>query len=388
MTTMVGLNIVIAAVLGFMALVCAIASLSLRRNKPLAWLAGALAVGTTQTLFLTFASGTILEFISAMMLAPLGFWFANETIYALTGERRLRPQFLFGYSALCLTAGALFASGAPFFYQVLLVQLACTFAMVDAALRLVARQRWRLLEISLLASVAILALLRAARLPIIIWHLGPQATFPAFNSTATEMALLAAESILTMAIITLVITAIVAETITTFRHQSERDSLTGLLNRRAFDARAGYPAAKRGAVIFCDIDHFKRVNDLFGHKAGDDVICVFADIISRTGHPAARIGGEEFALLLESMSVEDAVDLAEMIRARFHGSDLTGLPQDFKVSASFGVAEVAVGCAPSVACDHADAALYLAKNAGRNRVIRAEIVAPSPDRARSTRKAA
>ncbi len=368
MSVMVGLNIVIAAILGFLALLCAVASLALRRNQPLAWLAAALGVGTAQTLIVTFAPGSPLEFISAMVMAPLGFWLANSAIHALMQEKRWRQAFNLAFAGICAIAATLFAVGAPFFFQVLFVQLACCLAIIDSGLRIVSRLRWRVLDISLLISVCMLALFRIARLPLLVWYFGPDVEFSGFNGSSMELALLAGESFLTLGIITSVISAIIADTIETFRLQSERDGLTGLLNRRAFDALAGIAAAKGGAVIFCDIDHFKQVNDRFGHQVGDDVICAFASVMARTGYPAGRIGGEEFALLLPGMFMHEALDVAEMIRTRFHAGDMPQMPAGTRVSASFGVAGFAAGTPPASAFDRADAALYRAKHEGRNRV--------------------
>lgn len=382
MTATVGLNIVIAVALGLMALLCAIASLSLRRNVPLAWLAGGLAVGTVQTLIVTYAQGSVLEFISAMVMAPLGFWLANNAIYSLMTEKRWRRQFSAGFGGLCAVAIALFALDAPFFYQVLFVQLACTLAMLDAAMRVVSGMKWRLLDASLLISVGTLALLRTARIPLLIWYFGPEVIFPEFNGSALELALLAGESLLTLGIITLVIAAIIAETIATFRHQSERDGLTGLLNRRAFDGLAGTPSTEGGAVIFCDIDHFKRINDRFGHQAGDDVICSLAGIISRTGYPAGRIGGEEFAILVPDGSMRDGLDLAEMFRARFKDTVHAALGDDTRVSASFGVSVFAPDAPPQSAFAAADQALYKAKRNGRNRVETEPPAAPDTQTSR------
>ena len=368
MTTMVGLNIVIACVLGLLALLCVVASLALRRNVPLAWLAAALAVGTVQTLIITFAAGTELEFVSAMVMAPLGFRLANNTIYALMSEKRRRREFNVGFAGLCAVATTLFGLGAPFFYQVLLVQLACTLAMLDAALRIVSGMKWRVLDISLLMAVGSLALVRTARLPLLIWYFGPDIEFYGFNGSALELALLAVESLVTLGIITLVISSIIADTIATFQQQSERDGLTGLLNRRAIDAMAAHRTPAGGAVIFCDIDHFKQVNDRYGHQAGDAVIQAFAALIERTGHHAGRIGGEEFALLLPRASVEDAQSLAEMIRVRFSEMAHSALAAEDRLSASFGVAGYGDDEPPANAFIRADAALYRAKAGGRNRV--------------------
>jgi diguanylate cyclase (GGDEF)-like protein len=367
-TATVGLNIVIASMLGLLALLCAVASLALHRNVPLAWLAGALAVGTTQTLFLTFAPGTPLEFASAMVLAPFGFWLANNTIYALMAEKRLRRAFLATFSALCAGAMVLFAASAPFFFQVLVVQLACTLAMLDAAWRLVSSMKWRVLDVSLLLAVGILAVLRIARLPLLVWYFGPEVVFSQYNGSVLELSLLAIESLVTLGIITLVISSIIADTIATFQQQSERDGLTGLFNRRAIDAMAAEIGPTGGAVIFCDLDHFKLVNDRYGHQAGDAVIQAFATLIERTGHHAARIGGEEFALLLPGASAADARDLAEMIRRRFNELAHPVLGAAERLSASFGIGEYEPNEQPASAFIRADAALYRAKAAGRNRV--------------------
>ena len=389
MTTMVGLNIVIAAALGFLAVLCLVASIALRRNAALAWLAAALAVGTTQTLILTFVPGTVFEFISAMAMAPLGFWLANEAIQALMpAERRWRRTYQASFFALCGAAVLLLVTGAPFLMLALTVQLACALAMVDATLRIASAMKLRLLDLSLLAAVTTLALLRLARLPLLVWYFGPSAEFADFNGSALELALLGVESLLTLCIITLVVTVIIADTIATFRHQSERDSLTGLLNRRALDDLAALPLAHGGAVIFCDIDHFKRVNDRFGHQVGDNVIFTFGTVIGRTGYAAGRFGGEEFVVVMPERSLQEAADLAEMMRARFGGSAHHGMPASERVTASFGVAEVRAGMPSHSAFARADAALYMAKNSGRNRVVSASDIDPLPERPSRTRNAA
>ncbi len=371
MTATIGLNFVIAIVLGLMALVCTVASLSLKRNAPLAWLAGGLGVGAVQTLIVSFAQGTWLEFVSAMVMAPFGFWLANMAIRALMPLDRRWPPLMPAFAGLCLIAATLFAVDAPFFYQVLVVQFACTVAMIDATLRIASGMRWRVLDAALLVSVVALALFRLARLPLLIWYFGPEIGFFDFNGSDIELALLAGESLLTMGIISLVIAAIIGDTIARFRHQSERDGLTGLLNRRAFDDLAATPIAGGGAAIFCDIDEFKRINDRFGHQTGDDVIVSLANIIKRTGYAAGRIGGEEFAILIPDGSMRDALDLAEMFRARFHGISHANLSD-----ASFGVATFVPGTAPQSCFADADRALYKAKRDGRNRVVSEQQPAP------------
>jgi len=158
---------------------------------------------------------------------------------------------------------------------------------------------------------------------------------------------------------------------------SETDALTGLLNRRAFDARLaqGVANARRHgrplSLLIADLDHFKRVNDSHGHAAGDEVLRAFAALLareSRRGDVVARTGGEEFAVIMPETQAAHAGEFAERLRAataaelRARGEPLTG---------SFGVAELAEGIADAGALlDAADSALYLAKDRGRNRVER------------------
>ena len=135
-------------------------------------------------------------------------------------------------------------------------------------------------------------------------------------------------------------------------------------------------------MIFCDIDNFKTVNDRFGHQAGDEVIKAFARILAGAGYPAGRMGGEEFSVIMEGRTLADAVDLAEMFRARLLATSHAAPAQGAEVSASFGVAEYPSGAAPHTAFATADRALYRAKRDGRNRVT------PEPDTNPATRQVA
>ncbi len=128
-----------------------------------------------------------------------------------------------------------------------------------------------------------------------------------------------------------------------------------------------------GAVIICDIDNFKWVNDTFGHGPGDEVIRAFAEMLQarmQEGGFAARFGGEEFVIFLPATPLASAADFANRVRLAFAAVDRKPIGFDGKITASFGVA----GANPA---DHslyeqiarADKALYAAKEAGRNRVM-------------------
>ena len=152
--------------------------------------------------------------------------------------------------------------------------------------------------------------------------------------------------------------------------QSMTDALTGLPNRRKFR----YDSANRvvGSIPHClivlDLDEFKRVNDARGHQAGDATLTAFADAVSERLPEAAtlyRWGGEEFAILA-FMQRTDAKVLAESLRRHI---EKMALPLDVRITASFGVTEILPNESVDAAFQRADAALYEAKHAGRNRSV-------------------
>jgi len=162
------------------------------------------------------------------------------------------------------------------------------------------------------------------------------------------------------------------------RELSERDELTGLPNRRSILVRVTEEKAlfARGgpafAVALLDVDHFKRVNDRFGHATGDEVLRVFAEIVSgrlRTTDHIARYGGEEFLLLLRSTSdAAAAVAAAERFRAAVNEHPWATIEAELAVTCSIGLTLCSAEDSVPAMLARADAALYRAKSAGRNTV--------------------
>ncbi|MGN7804760.1 GGDEF domain-containing protein [Ensifer sp. 22521] len=159
-----------------------------------------------------------------------------------------------------------------------------------------------------------------------------------------------------------------------YKLASETDALTGVPNRRAFLARLDAhltAGSVKGALLYLDIDHFKAINDRFGHAAGDQVLIEFADIISKAVPDdafIARIGGEEFSACLPHADRPGAVAIAERIRASLEARRLGTAKGVLSATVSIGVA-FADGHEDSHALiSAADAALYAAKTTGRNAV--------------------
>lgn len=176
---------------------------------------------------------------------------------------------------------------------------------------------------------------------------------------------------------TVILSGALVESDRAHRRRSTLDRLTGLFNRNALEQRLselqGQPCDQSEglshAFLLCDLDHFKRVNDQFGHAAGDAVLQDVAYAMRaalRAGDSIYRVGGEEILVMLPGADREDALEIAERLRLAVRQRRPVGIP----VSISIGVA---VAQAPAVDTDdllaRADAALYVAKADGRDRVV-------------------
>ncbi|GID32490.1 diguanylate cyclase domain-containing protein [Paractinoplanes brasiliensis] len=162
-------------------------------------------------------------------------------------------------------------------------------------------------------------------------------------------------------------------------HMAAVDSLTGLANRRSFFDRARQEFATagdrhEGAVLMIDVDHFKRINDGYGHHVGDEVLREVAARLRAGCRPTdlvARYGGEEFVVLLPDRG-EQAAAVAERIRREVAGAPIATSAGPVPVTVSVGATATAGATAVDTALTRADACLYEAKHAGRNRVVVAE----------------
>ncbi len=155
------------------------------------------------------------------------------------------------------------------------------------------------------------------------------------------------------------------------------DSLTGMPNRRMFEdslQRAVERAARgeHGSLLLIDMDNFKSYNDSLGHLEGDQALINFGLLLHRhvrSGDLLARIGGDEFAVLLERMSVPDAVDIAERMRKAVSKEDFVAHARVHELGMSAGLVPVDGSLDAVTLFDVADAAMYEAKEAGRNRIV-------------------
>ncbi|WP_228895749.1 GGDEF domain-containing protein [Acidovorax sp. Leaf73] len=171
------------------------------------------------------------------------------------------------------------------------------------------------------------------------------------------------------------------------RHLAEMDPLTNVFNRRAFLTlldKAISAAQRTGTavpVLVMDLDHFKNINDTWGHRAGDDVLRHFVMLAHRCLRKEdvmGRLGGEEFAIFLPNASAAGALAVAERLRALVEAQPVATGPQSIPLTVSVGVTLCAHGDAAGAALQRADEAMYLAKERGRNRVEVSEKILGTP----------
>lgn len=158
---------------------------------------------------------------------------------------------------------------------------------------------------------------------------------------------------------------------------AQRDPLTGLLNRSGIDAeifrrvKKGKKDSRQVSILMLDIDHFKQINDTFGHAEGDEVLKNVANLVSKRieeiGGVLGRWGGEEFLGVIGDTAIEDMERISEEIRKSIEEFDFG---KSGKVTVSMGIIEFGESDTPKTAFDRLDAALYKAKESGRNRVVR------------------
>ncbi|MGB3390642.1 MAG: GGDEF domain-containing protein [Pseudaminobacter sp.] len=248
--------------------------------------------------------------------------------------------------------------------------------VVAAELRGSARNR---LADRALMVVAVLAGINFLVRPIVtVWLDGPYASYEEFYASAYWVFMNFSAVLFSVLITLCLVTGIAMDVFEELQAESHTDPLSGLLNRRGFEEEALLcldQAMRKGlpvALVLADLDHFKTINDTYGHSVGDRVISAFGAHLRAAGGKgavAARIGGEEFAVILPAADLATARLFAEGVRASFSQDGILGLSAGSRrVTASFGVASLGIGeDLPGLIC-RADDALYKAKKSGRDSV--------------------
>jgi diguanylate cyclase (GGDEF)-like protein len=247
---------------------------------------------------------------------------------------------------------------------------------------LVLRSRRRqTIDIAILATLCLSTLQFLSKPFVAGWTGGPGDSPQTYIATTYALYSQSLGAVLQVAMGLLMLTVLVRDMLVEITARSETDPLSGLFNRRGFEQRVEPSLAtlRKGSVpaslVVCDLDHFKSINDTYGHDTGDQVIAGFAAILKRVAAErmtVARMGGEEFSVFMPGSNAAGARLFAEGVRAAFAATPTPGLPEWKRCTASFGVAEWHADESVSDLRRRADAALYAAKRAGRDRVYMAD----------------
>lgn len=232
-------------------------------------------------------------------------------------------------------------------------------------------------------TIPLATLLRASYLTALLYAfvrvfalatLIPREMQPELTRSGFWLLMLATNMFISIWVALAILTSTAMSIVQTLDHERSRDPLTRLLNRRAFFEQVKKRLELYGhsgwAVMTCDLDHFKIVNDTWGHVAGDRALKEFGALLARTVRQddlAARFGGEEFVLLIRSTSLHTAVLVAERLRSSVMNLHIPATAHT--LTASFGVVQLNSNGDINQAIEQADRLLYEAKHAGRNKVV-------------------
>ena len=394
-----GINMFIAALFG-------VAFAVVARSNPVArgagWLAAAYALGIVDVMLEFIMRWTehptpVITGIFFTYLAALTCGLVGVAKYYRTGPQT-RPIVAVWVLAGMLTPAMLmlpYGTGA----RTLLYHLPY-FIMQVLMTWIVIRSGRRMLLDRLLVFVSSAAALSYLAKPLIAWRIGGADTPQ--NYLASDYAAISQSlgSVILIALALVLLLVMMRDMTIEMIARSETDPLSGLRNRRGFEVHGEQMVAdaihshQPLTLVTVDIDRFKTINDRFGHPVGDKVIIAVAELLSSAtgeGDLVARLGGEEFALVLAGQEIEQAARSAELMRQRVQTELSQAVGNAQVVSASFGLAQLSPDEALSSLARRSDLALYEAKNTGRNKVSLAPLEQAAPRPARpvlATRRAA
>lgn len=350
----------------------------------------------------------ILVLAGAFVAVAFAFALQYFSVFSVDASKLL-SNLLFLAGGLCMAAGALGRYGRLLPFATIAVITAMGFSFFTWFLYVSPDLSWRIYTINftfgaitlmlaseirsvrgralidnvLLGVLAFWGITYLVRPIAVIWLDGPYVDYENFHQSLYWITLTSSSALFLVLFALTLTTAVALDVVEELKRESQTDALSALLNRRGFEegAAEALRSAQRNhlptTLVVCDLDHFKAINDTWGHGGGDAVIAAFAGCLRDCTGPeqvVGRIGGEEFAVLLKGANASTGRLFAEGARAVFAAASVPGLPEDARRTASFGVAEWRSGETVAELFARADAALYEAKNSGRDCVR----VAPAP----------
>lgn len=337
--------------------------------------------------YLFFAAGFMVTHV--LDTASFYTWHVTQFFYTVStvcvawglARRAGQPTYLGIYLTIYLVAavalGAAIALSPDISARLVIVNIGYGVIALVTMMNLLAAKRRRGIDQLIIAVQALVAAQFLVR-PSLTLLVEGNITATAYRESLYYAVLSLSVALISVISAMVLVGACIYDQVRAVRKHAELDALTGLRTRRAFEKDVvsmmdkAKAQGKPVSLVVADIDHFKAVNDVYGHQVGDKAIAAFGEVITETirdGDIAGRIGGEEFCILAWNCEGVAAVAMADRIRTRFASLQLGGLPADHRLTASFGVAGRREGEGYGKVFARSDAALYRAKEMGRNRTI-------------------
>jgi diguanylate cyclase (GGDEF)-like protein len=343
-------------------------------HRHLTWMIAGIGIMATTMIFVAFAPvtrqtlavATLMYFASAAVTA--------QVFVVLTTQARRHCAMLLPAALLIGVSITATLAGIPYMKAAVSMHIACSLLLAEAAWRIGGFGKRSLIDRTISGCIWVMATIFLFRGLGSFLFFGSETSFEILKRSRFEIAILLAMAVPGMSMTLLMFFRTLDETANHFREVSQTDALTGLLNRNALLDAAAH-ITNGTFLIVCDIDHFKRVNDTWGHAAGDMALVCLGRLFRGMNMVAARIGGEEFALLISRASPEQARLAAEGLRTAFSLQEIEGMPETERLTASFGISAYQAGDNFNRLFKRADAALYEAKATGRNKVVVAPAIA-------------
>jgi diguanylate cyclase (GGDEF)-like protein len=293
--------------------------------------------------------------------------------------QRRTPHALFGIIAgAAVVAQAWYLYAAPdLTVRVLIASAAFGLISLLLAVRLAPAPKRHLADKLLFWFSVVTAVNFLARPALILWLSGTLAGTGDFRTSLYWTTVQFSQAIISVTVAVNLMVAVAIDLLADVKREASTDQLSGLLNRRGFEARAAaalaecQAAGQPGCFLIADLDHFKRINDTCGHLVGDSVIRMFGQLLRAGQSPgmvAGRIGGEEFAVFLPSTDLAAGRLFAESLRAGVTAAGSAHLPRGIRPTVSIGLCAADRNADLFALLGEADDALYEAKRAGRDRV--------------------
>ncbi|NGO65258.1 GGDEF domain-containing protein [Rhizobium daejeonense] len=311
---------------------------------------------------------------NALFLAA--FCLYGDALLARFGERYYRPA-RYAFAGIALVAiAAIIILKEDLRAELILGDTSIALLLIVPVLQ-VARAPRRPMDRLLVFMVGLVVVETFTRVAVLILMTSSSdvGTLDAFLGSAYAFYVQFGAGVIAFLLALTVLGTLVDDLIQRYQYAAHRDPLTGLLNRRGFEqAMNAIPTGRSaGTILIGDIDHFKQVNDRLGHAAGDTVIAGFATLFTQfmpRGAILARFGGEEFVAFLPGETPAAVYQAAEKLRLGFASRTWERDGFDIRITASFGIAAQSKSdYSVHAAIASADACLYEAKRAGRNRVV-------------------